>query len=214
MKVVKKTVYNILGGALLVLGISHHANAQTCVAAPSCETLGYNKTAEQCSGLRSTKCPLDTTKYSCPDKLVVGEYYKGNSNYVVTMVDPNAPNRGLIAMTAIRRNELRWGLADRHCKAYSDDLGLVWRLPDSPREICPFVMKKTEYFVNEPIWLGTTYHIKNTQADEFLALYLSQCNKEDPSLSTSFGDVALGASSNGNPGLNRYVMCVAEVINQ
>ncbi len=41
------------------------AEAQTCTAAPDCATLGYTKTAVQCSGKTYTRCPFDTSKYNC-----------------------------------------------------------------------------------------------------------------------------------------------------
>ncbi len=43
------------------------SQAQTCTAAPDCATLGYTKTAAQCSGKTYTRCPFDTSKYSCED---------------------------------------------------------------------------------------------------------------------------------------------------
>ena len=41
------------------------SQAQTCTAAPDCATLGYTKTASQCSGKAYTRCPFDTSKYAC-----------------------------------------------------------------------------------------------------------------------------------------------------
>ena len=41
------------------------SQAQTCTAAPDCATLGYTKTASQCSGKSYTRCPFDTSKYAC-----------------------------------------------------------------------------------------------------------------------------------------------------
>ena len=42
--------------------------AQTCTAAPSCDDLGYTKSASQCSGKTTLKCPFDLTKVSCEDE--------------------------------------------------------------------------------------------------------------------------------------------------
>lgn len=45
--------------------------AQNCTAAPDCATLGYTKTASQCSGKTYTRCPFDTSKYSCDSAATV-----------------------------------------------------------------------------------------------------------------------------------------------
>ncbi|MBR6663447.1 MAG: tail fiber protein [Alphaproteobacteria bacterium] len=45
--------------------ISFDVYAQTCQKAPDCATLGYTKTASQCSGRTYVVCPFDTNKYSC-----------------------------------------------------------------------------------------------------------------------------------------------------
>ena len=41
------------------------ARAQTCVTPPSCEELGYIFSKEDCDGLRSLRCPFDSSKYFC-----------------------------------------------------------------------------------------------------------------------------------------------------
>ena len=51
--------------ALLLCGT---ASAElSCVEAPDCSSLGYTKTARQCSGKNYTVCPYDDTAYSCED---------------------------------------------------------------------------------------------------------------------------------------------------
>lgn len=45
--------------------ISFDAYAQTCQKAPDCASLGYTKSASECSGRTYTVCPFDMTKYSC-----------------------------------------------------------------------------------------------------------------------------------------------------
>lgn len=51
--------------ALLLCGT---ASAElSCVEAPDCRSLGYIKTASQCSGKSHTVCPYDATAYSCED---------------------------------------------------------------------------------------------------------------------------------------------------
>lgn len=39
--------------------------AQTCTVPPTCESMGYNKTASQCGNLATLKCPFDETKLFC-----------------------------------------------------------------------------------------------------------------------------------------------------
>ncbi len=51
------------------------SQAQTCTAAPSCTTLGYTKTASQCSGKSYTRCPFDTSKYACDSATSSTECY-------------------------------------------------------------------------------------------------------------------------------------------
>ncbi len=43
------------------------ANAQSCAVAPTCESLGYSQTAEDCNGRYALKCPFDTSRVFCGD---------------------------------------------------------------------------------------------------------------------------------------------------
>lgn len=54
----------------LVLAV-FDARAQTCVQAPSCSELGYNKTVSQCAGKNMMKCPFDVTAVYCEDNVVI-----------------------------------------------------------------------------------------------------------------------------------------------
>lgn len=51
----------------LIYALPSQAQEQECTAAPDCATLGYTKTATQCSGKIYTRCPFDDTKYNCAD---------------------------------------------------------------------------------------------------------------------------------------------------
>lgn len=51
------------------------SQAQECTAAPDCATLGYTKTATQCSGKTYTRCPFDDTKYNCANDPTESECY-------------------------------------------------------------------------------------------------------------------------------------------
>ena len=53
-----------VSGSLLMIS---EAWAQTCVTPPSCEELGYTKSASDCEGMESLLCPFDKSKYYCVD---------------------------------------------------------------------------------------------------------------------------------------------------
>lgn len=58
---------------------NHSARAQSCATAPTCESLGYTKTQQDCSGLNSLKCPFDMSKVYCTtyndlDPLAIGDF--------------------------------------------------------------------------------------------------------------------------------------------
>ncbi len=53
----------VSGSLLMISG----AWAQTCVTPPSCEELGYTKSASDCEGMESLLCPFDKSKYYCVD---------------------------------------------------------------------------------------------------------------------------------------------------
>lgn len=55
-------------GAMLLLTTAFsvaEVRSQTCVVPPTCEGLGYDKTASDCSGLAKLRCPFDDSKYFC-----------------------------------------------------------------------------------------------------------------------------------------------------
>lgn len=66
----KKNIQYQFGASLFALafslGVSLPAAAQTCVPPPSCDTLGFTKTAADCEGKTILKCPFDTSKVYCP----------------------------------------------------------------------------------------------------------------------------------------------------
>ncbi len=61
----KKTNSNILLTALGLIFSSANVFATECTPAPDCASLGYSKTATDCEGLASIKCPFDTSKMTC-----------------------------------------------------------------------------------------------------------------------------------------------------
>lgn len=51
--------------ALAFFLATNPAGAQTCTVPPSCESLGFNKTAAECGKLATLKCPFDESKLFC-----------------------------------------------------------------------------------------------------------------------------------------------------
>ncbi len=51
--------------ALVSSVLSFNLQAQTCVDAPDCKTLGYQFTQKECEGMGSVKCPYDDSYYFC-----------------------------------------------------------------------------------------------------------------------------------------------------
>ena len=58
----------LLAAVFAAAAFTSQTLAQTCVTPPSCENLGYNKTAAMCAGLDILRCPFDDTKFFCSKK--------------------------------------------------------------------------------------------------------------------------------------------------
>ena len=58
----------LLAAVFAAAALTSQTLAQTCVTPPSCENLGYNKTAAMCAGLDILRCPFDDTKVFCSKK--------------------------------------------------------------------------------------------------------------------------------------------------
>ena len=78
----KKSNLITVSAAVLLLSIQSAA-AQVCTTPPTCDALGYNKTASECSGMTMLKCPLDQTKVYCPsaDEISSSGTYKVGDTY-------------------------------------------------------------------------------------------------------------------------------------
>lgn len=77
----KKSNQNVITVSSFVLALMSSSAlwAQNCATPPTCESLGYTKTLQDCSGLNSLKCPFDTSKVYCTtyndlDPLAVGDF--------------------------------------------------------------------------------------------------------------------------------------------
>ena len=51
--------------ALMCGVLSVGAQAQTCIDAPDCKTLGYLYSEKECQGMSSVRCPYDDSRYFC-----------------------------------------------------------------------------------------------------------------------------------------------------
>lgn len=133
----KQKLYLALGAIIFSLGFtSGDAKAQSCMVPPTCAELGYDKTAADCTYLRSIRCPFDTTKYSCADKLKVNTAFMGNYGYVVSDVQKYSPNKGIISVVLAPVSGTLHGPAADKC-ASTSLLGLRWTLPSNPvTEVC------------------------------------------------------------------------------
>ena len=70
MKNIIKT-RTLFGAGLTALAFSSiftpTAFAQTCATVPTCDELGYDLSASDCTGKKALKCPFDNTKFYCLD---------------------------------------------------------------------------------------------------------------------------------------------------
>ncbi len=66
-------IRKIMGISLFILAFSlvwsgSNVRAQSCLTPPSCDTLGYKQSEDDCSGMEQVlKCPFDQTKMFCVD---------------------------------------------------------------------------------------------------------------------------------------------------
>ena len=89
-------------GAMLLLTTAFSAfsvNAQTCAVPPTCESLGYDKSADECSGLAQLKCPFDQSKYFCTayrnagegEPIAVGDIAYSDGTYSAVPIPSKTP---------------------------------------------------------------------------------------------------------------------------
>lgn len=84
----RKNIQYQFGVSLFALAFSlvgaDEAWGQTCVTPPSCDALGFTKTAADCAGKTILKCPFDTSKVYCPgaeEQEVTKTYNLGDTYY-------------------------------------------------------------------------------------------------------------------------------------
>ena len=77
----KKSKLITVSAAVLLLSVQSAA-AQVCTVPPTCDALGYTKSAADCSGKTILKCPLDQTKVYCPGYEETQRIYKVGDDYI------------------------------------------------------------------------------------------------------------------------------------
>ena len=139
----KKNIQYQFGASLFALafslGASLPAAAQTCVPPPSCDTLGFTKTAADCAGKTILKCPFDTTKVYCPGveeqtkSYALGDTYYANGTAVGKVIKLDCPktettcSHGVVATVGTRNGTFTE--AGLGCASMTAG-GLNWYMPD------------------------------------------------------------------------------------
>lgn len=147
----KKNIQYKFGASLFALAFSlvgaDEAWAQTCVPPPSCNTLGFTKTAADCAGKTILKCPFDTTKVYCP-----GAEEQGDTPYEVGDLYPKtgvsigaivAIQDGNYVVASIPQYIDNSANGKEYCNSYSGG-GYSWYMPSLGEAIAIYqVFKKS-----------------------------------------------------------------------
>lgn len=109
--------------------------AQNCSTPPSCATLGFTKSAADCSGKTILKCPFDTNKVYCDDAAAkdfepeVGDVYYSDGTYdnriikgktPIGVVSYVGPDRRLVL--ALEEKGLAWSDENRDIPCIDNNL--------------------------------------------------------------------------------------------
>ena len=98
-EIFKQTIKPILLGLCSVLLPAEIARAQSCTAAPSCESLGFGQKVTDCAKRPVLKCPFDTSKVFCgvyadeEGKTLgeLGDYLFSDKTFSSTLVSGKTP---------------------------------------------------------------------------------------------------------------------------
>ena len=149
-------------GAMLLLTTAFSAfsvNAQTCAVPPTCESLGYDKSADECSGLAQLKCPFDQSKYFCTayrnagegEPIAVGDIAYSDGTYSAVPIPSKTPV-GVVFNTSglvIALLPYKTGIDDfasvseTMCSSYSSGSTSGWQNP-SKAELQSIYANKTK----------------------------------------------------------------------
>ena len=135
-------------GAMLLLTTAFSAfsvNAQTCAVPPTCESLGYDKSADECSGLAQLKCPFDQSKYFCTayrnagegEPIAVGDIAYSDGTYSAVPIPTKIPvgvvysTSGLIVALSPYKTNVNpgSGLSATACQSFTTNGKNGWTKP-------------------------------------------------------------------------------------
>lgn len=138
----KKNIQYKFGASLFALAFSlvgaDEAWAQTCVPSPSCDTLGFTKTAADCAGKTILKCPFDTSKVYCPGEeeqtksYALGDTYYADGVAVGKVIKLDCATgdtcfHGIVSTVGTRSGT--FSEASQGCASMTAG-GLSWYMPD------------------------------------------------------------------------------------
>ncbi|MBS7094995.1 MAG: hypothetical protein KH081_06625 [Azospirillum sp.] len=149
-------------GAMLLLTTAFSAfsaNAQTCAVPPTCESLGYDKSADECSGLAQLKCPFDQSKYFCTayrnagegEPIAVGDIAYSDGTYSAVPVPSKTPvgvvfnTSGLVIALLPYKTDIDDfnSVSETMCSSYSSGSTSGWQNP-SKAELQSIYANKTK----------------------------------------------------------------------
>ena len=136
-------------GAMLLLTTAFSAfsvNAQTCAVPPTCESLGYDKSADECSGLAQLKCPFDQSKYFCTayrnagegEPIAVGDIAYSDGTYSAVPIPTKIPvgvvysTSGLIVALSPQKTsgiDCLYNVTGTECSSYTANNKGEWTNP-------------------------------------------------------------------------------------
>ncbi len=135
-------------GAMLLLTTAFSAfsvNAQTCAVPPTCESLGYDKSADECSGLAQLKCPFDQSKYFCTayrnagegEPIAVGDIAYSDGTYSAVPIPTKIPvgvvystSGQIVALSPYKTNvDPGSGLSATACQSFTTNGKNGWTNP-------------------------------------------------------------------------------------
>ena len=117
--------------------------AQTCTVPPTCESMGYNKTASQCGNLATLKCPFDQTKLFCTaftdsegnTPIAVGDYAYSDGTFSAALKPGKTPigvifNTSGLAVALDNYTNVGYGsYSDTKCSEYTSGSLSLWKNP-------------------------------------------------------------------------------------
>ena len=145
-----------IGASLLVMGLMLNVNeafaqtTPTCVKAPTCEELGYDKVASDCGELAKLRCPFDPDKYFCTAytdlegnmPIAVGDVVYSDGTYGSPAIkQPNKIPIGVVFSTTGNKfvaletyGSFRWG-SKISCSGYEAGGFTNWSSPTETERI-------------------------------------------------------------------------------